>query len=159
KPAGHSGHQDHGTEPEHYCRFNRAFRVNKGSFGATRLDNIKFWMAGDLGGDFSTGQMDWAVVTFEPGVKNDQRDAIAVILKYLYPGKWNSFTVTKDGSIEWTASRDRAQAKLDGGKTAELALSAAHGAYGKSIVVTNLQYDGAPRNDGFILMPNDLEAY
>jgi hypothetical protein len=27
------------------------------------------------------------------------------------------------------------------------------------IIITNLKYEGAPRNDGFILMPNEIEAY
>src|SRR5262244_3974138 len=66
KPAAHSGHSSHGTEIEHFCRFNRAFKVNKGSFGSTKLEGVKFWMSGDLGADFSTDQMDWAALTFEP---------------------------------------------------------------------------------------------
>jgi hypothetical protein len=27
------------------------------------------------------------------------------------------------------------------------------------IVISNLKFFGAPRNDGFILMPNEVEAY
>lgn len=27
------------------------------------------------------------------------------------------------------------------------------------VVIKNLRYIGAPRNDGFILMPNEVEAY
>ena len=27
------------------------------------------------------------------------------------------------------------------------------------VVITNLKYFGAPRNDGFVLMPNEIEAY
>jgi hypothetical protein len=27
------------------------------------------------------------------------------------------------------------------------------------IVIKNLRYWGAPRNDGFVLMPNEVEAY
>src|SRR5262245_48383935 len=68
KPAAHSGHEGHGAEAEHFCRFNRAFKVNKGNFGATKLAGVRFWMAGDLGGDFSNDQVDWAVLTFEPSV-------------------------------------------------------------------------------------------
>src|SRR5262245_36452175 len=36
KPAAHSAHGSHSAEMEHYCRFNRAFQVNKGSFGTTK---------------------------------------------------------------------------------------------------------------------------
>ena len=27
------------------------------------------------------------------------------------------------------------------------------------VVISNLRYWGAPRNDGFVLMPNEVEAY
>src|SRR5437588_7024125 len=49
-----------------YCRFNNAFKITQGHYGDTKLDGLTFWMAGDLGGDFSKGQMDWAVLRFEP---------------------------------------------------------------------------------------------
>src|SRR5437764_12841603 len=52
-PAAGEGHAGHA---EHYCRFNNAFHVNKGHYGDTSLDGAKFWVAGDLGGDFSKGQ-------------------------------------------------------------------------------------------------------
>src|SRR5881394_203795 len=55
--AGHAGHEGMG---EHFCKMNNAYRVNSGSYGSTKLDGAKFWLAGDLGGDFSKGQMDWA---------------------------------------------------------------------------------------------------
>ena len=83
KPAAHSGHEGHGEE--HFCRFNRAFRINSGHFGRTKLAGVKFWMAGDLGGDFSTDQMDWAALTFEPTTAKAQRTAITTILTHVYP--------------------------------------------------------------------------
>src|ERR1041385_5179355 len=58
-PAGHGehmegmGHEGHGMD--HFCRFNNAYKVNHGYFGATRLDGAKFWIYGDLGGDFTKG--------------------------------------------------------------------------------------------------------
>lgn len=75
KPAAHSGHEGHGARAEYFCRFNRAFKVNKGNFGATELNGVKFWMAGDLGGDFSHDQADWGVLNFEASVTKDQRAA------------------------------------------------------------------------------------
>jgi len=156
-PAGHVGHGEHGEE--HFCRFNRAFRINKGRFGRTKLAGLKFWMAGDLGGDFSTDQMDWAVLTFEPSTAKAQRAAITAIVNHIYPVKWNSFSIGEDAAMDWHATRDRAEARLDGGKTAEVVLRKAQGATDAPIVITNLGYDGAPRNDGFILMPNEIEAY
>ena len=71
--AGHAGHGEAGGE--HYCKFNNAYKVNKGHYGDVKLDGAKFWLAGDLGGDFSKGQMDWAVLTFDPSVKPEQRQA------------------------------------------------------------------------------------
>src|ERR1044071_2966402 len=53
-PAGHPGHGDHGGG-EHFCKFNNAFKVNHGHAGNVKLDGAKFWVAGDLGSDFSKG--------------------------------------------------------------------------------------------------------
>jgi hypothetical protein len=149
--AGHEGHA------EHYCRFNNAYKVNKGSYGATRLDGAKFWIYGDLGSDFSQGSTDWAVVTFDRATSKEQREAIGQILGHLYPVKWKSLT-TAEGDIEWTPGKDEAQATLDGGKTAEVHLKRFAGMKGEPVVIRNLPYFGATSNDGFIVMPNVVEA-
>jgi hypothetical protein len=160
KPAAHGGHADHGGGGggEHFCRANNAFKVNTGHFGDTKLDGAKFWLAGDLGGDFSEGQMDWFTLTFDPAVTKAQRDGIQQILNHLYPVKWKSFTVMPDKPIEWKADKDRAEARLDGGKAAEVVLKRFPGMTDEPIVIKNLRYWGAPRNDGFVLMPNEVEA-
>jgi len=142
-----------------FCRFNNAFKVNKGSAGATKLDGAKFWVAGDLGADFSTGTMGWAVMHFDPAVTKEQRDAIGTIVGQLYPVKWDSLTMGKDAAIDWHATRDHAEAKLDGGKMAEVQLKKNAGMNDDPIVIKNLKYWGAPRNDGFVLMANEVEAY
>ncbi len=49
EPSGHAGHGG----GEHFCKFNNAIKVNKGHYGDTKLDGALFWVAGDLGGDFS----------------------------------------------------------------------------------------------------------
>ena len=95
-PAVHAGHDGHGTM-QRFCRFNRALVVNQGGSGTTRLEGVRFWMAGDLGADFSHEEYDWAVVRFEPSVTRAQRDALTAIFPYLFPGKWNSFSVGPDG--------------------------------------------------------------
>ena len=159
KPASHHGHAGGGGE--HFCKFNNAFQVNKGQSGGVKLDGAKFWVAGDLGGDFSKGQMDWAVLTFDPSVSKDQRDAIAKILGHVYPVKWNSFSVANDAAMEWKADARSAHARLDGGKVAEVVLrhpDASAMADGP-VVIKNLKYFGVPRNTGFIMMPNEVEAY
>jgi hypothetical protein len=142
---------------DHFCKFNNAYRINKGSFGATRLDGAKFWIYGDLGSDFSKGQLDWAVVTFDKATSKDQRDAIALICTRLFPVKWNSLT-TAEGDIRWEARGDEAVALLDEGRTAEVRLRRFQGMTRDPVVIRNLKYWGAPRNDGFILMPNTVQA-
>jgi hypothetical protein len=123
------------------------------------LDGAKFWVAGDLGAEFSDGEMDWAVLTFDPSVTKEQRDGIAAILGHVYPVKWKSFTVASDAPMEWTATKDHAVAKLDQGKTAEVVLNRWQGNTDAPVVIHNLKYFGVPRNDGFLLMPNEVEAY
>jgi hypothetical protein len=152
-------HGGHGTE--RFCRLNRAVKVNRGSFGKTPLDGAKFWMAGDLGPNFtsSNDQYDWEVVRFDPSVTKEQRDAMAVIVPVLFPGKWKSFIVESDSVLEWKLTKDRAEARLNGGKTAEIVLSKAQGMTSDPVVVKNLPYEGATGNDGFIVMPSEVEAY
>jgi hypothetical protein len=143
-----------------FCRFNNAFKVNSGTHNGTKLDGAKFWVAGDLGAEFDDGEMDWAVLHFDPSVTKEQRTGITTALGKLYPVKWKSFVIGADAPIEWTATKEHATAKLDGGKGGEvqLASSVNHNAAGPT-VIQNLKYFGAPRNDGFVLMPNEIEAY
>ena len=161
KPAAHGEHtgHSHGGGGEHFCKFNNAFKINKGTYGETKLDGAKFWVAGDLGGDFSKGQMDWAVLTFDPSVTPAQRDGIKTILGHVYPVKWNSFSVAPDSKMTWIASREHAEAKMDEGKTGEVVLNKFKGMTDDPIVIKNLKYWGVPRNDGFVMMPNEVEAY
>jgi len=161
-PAGHSEHgggHSHGEGGEHYCKFNNAYTVNHGNYGDTKLDGAKFWVAGDLGGDWSKGQTNWAVLTFDPSVTPAQREGIKAALGHIYPVKWKSFNVANDSKITWTATKEHAEAKLDDGKTAEVVLNKFKGMTDEPIVIKNLRYFGAPRNDGFIMMPNEVEAY
>jgi hypothetical protein len=160
KPAAHGGHGHHGEGEggEHFCKFNNAFRVNSGHFGDTKLDGIKFWVGGDLGGDFSQGKMDWAVLTFDPAVTHPQRMGVKAILAHLYPVQWGSFEVAGDQPIDWKADKDAAVARMGGGKAAEVRLKRWPGMTDQPIVIHNLKYWGAPRNDGFVLMPNEVEA-
>lgn len=166
KPAGNMSHMSHGDmgkeEMEHYCRANNVFKVNKGSFGATKLDGAKFWLAMDLGDDFSDGTMKWLVVHFDPAVTKAQRDGIMAVLGHVYPVKWEQAPVMgADLPIEWTHTGDKAVARLDGGKAGEVILNGGVVNRDKQAptVITNLHYWGAPRNDGFVLMPNEIETY
>jgi uncharacterized protein DUF1326 len=156
KPAGHAGH---GGEAQHFCRANLAYKVNKGHHGAVKLDGAKFWLANDLGPDFSKGQMDWNVLTYDKATTPDQRKAIKEIVGRLFPVKWNSFTEAEADIDTWRFDNDTAVATMDGGKTAEVRLKRFPGMTSAPIVIKNLPYWGAKRHDGFVLMPNEVEAY
>jgi len=158
---GHEGH-GHGGAAEHFCRANNVFRVNKGHIGSTKLDGAKFWAAMDLGDDFSDGVMKWAVVHFDPSVTKEQREGIATVLGALYPVKWEEpLQIGADFPIEWSHKGDQAVARLDGGKAGEVILNGGAVLRNKSepVVIKNLKYWGATRHDGFVLMPNEVEAY
>jgi hypothetical protein len=157
EPGSHVSHGGHGTQ--RYCRFNIAFKVNKGNYGPVPLDGIKFWIAGDLGADFSQGQADWAVLTFEGSTRKPQRDALMTILPRIYPLNWRAFSVAEDGNLEWNAGKDRAVARLNGGRTAEVILRSHPGNTDDPVIVKNLKYQGAPRNDGILLMPNEVQFW
>jgi hypothetical protein len=136
------------------CYFNQAFRVNKGHHGRVRLDGLKFWFAGDKG-DAKTVEL-----TFEPSATEEQRAAIRVFMSHFLPLKWTSFTEGPDARIDWTADAVHAEAKLDGGKAAEVVLTRNPGATGDgSTVIKNLSYFGSTRNDGFNIMPAEFIAY
>ena len=154
-PSGHA----HGPGmSEHYCRFNNAYRVNRGRFGNVNLDGLKFWIAGDLGADFSKSG-EWAEITFEPSASKEQRTAITTIVPNVYPVNWKAFTMGQDAAIDWTATKDRADARLNGGKAGIVTLRRNQGMTDEPTIITNLRYFGAPRNTGFHLMPNEIEAY
>ena len=156
-PAMHEGQEGHGME--HFCKANNVYKVNRGHWGATKLDGVKVWLSGDLGGDLSSGVLGWGVLTFDPSTTPDQKAAMQKIFGYLFPVKWKSMTVAADVPIEWTATKYQATAKLDGGKAGEVVLHRFQGMTSDPVVIHNLKYWGAPRNDGFVLMPNEVEAY
>ena len=153
-----AGHHHHG-EAEHFCRFNNALRVNHGHYGETDLAGAKFWVAGDLGSNWAEGKMDWAVLHFDPAVTPEQRAGIQHILPHLYTAEWGSFTVGEAAPIEWKAEGDMAVARLGEGKMAEVVLHGMQGMTDEPVVLTNLQYWGAQTNEGFVMMPNEVEAY
>ncbi len=153
-----AAHHEHG-KAEHYCRFNNAYKVNEGHYGSTQLTGAKFWISGDLGGDFSQGQMDWAVVTFDKATTPDQRQALGEIIGHVFPVKWKSLKMAEGDIDTWTFDKDQAHATLNGGKTAEVKLKRFQGMTNEPAVLKNVKYWGTPRNDGFVMMPNEIEAY
>jgi hypothetical protein len=159
EPAAHAGHDAHGGGGKHFCRANLAYRINKGHHGQTRLDGAKFWVATDLGEDFGDGELDWAVLYFDKALTPAQREAIGVVAGKLFPVKWKSFKTAEASIDKWEFDKDGAHALLDGGRTAEVKLRRFPGMTNEPVVIHNLRYWGAPRNDGFVMMPNEVEAY
>ena len=155
KPALHAS--DHGSE--HFCKFNMAYKVNEGHHGDTDLSGVKFWVAGDLGADWSAGQTDWAIVTFQPGTTDAQKTGVATALGHIFPVEWNSFEVAEDSKISWEANEDRAEAKLAGGTNAHTILNRWDGMGGDTGMLDNIAYFGAARNNGFKMMPNEIETW
>jgi hypothetical protein len=142
----HAGHRS--------CFFNAAFRVNKGYHGGVKLDGLKFWFAGDKG-DAKTVEL-----TFEPSATEEQRAAIRVFMSHFLPLKWTSLTEGPDAKIEWKAEAVRAEARLDGGKAAEVVLTRYSGATGPgTAVIRNMSYFASTRNDGFNILPVEHIAY
>ena len=159
--AAHAGHGAHASAggAEHFCRANNAYRVNKGHYGETKLDGAKFWVAADLGDDFADGELDWAVVYMDKSLTPAQREGIGAILPVMFPMKWKSMKVAEGVIDTWRYDKNGAVALLDGGKTAEVRLKGFPGMKGEQVVIKNLPYWGAARNDGFVMMPNEVEAY
>jgi hypothetical protein len=156
EPADHAGH---GAGATHFCRANLAYKINKGHHGATKLDGAKFWVVADLGADFGDGELDWGVLYFDKSLTPAQREAIGVVAGKIFPVKWKSFRTEEATIDKWQFDKDGAHALLGGGKIAEVKLRRFPGMTDQPVVIRNLRYWGAPRNDGFIMMPNEIETY
>lgn len=169
KPAGHVAegsetagdhHSSHGAK--HFCRFNNAYRVNRGHFGKTVLDGVKFWLTGDIGDDFADGRMDWGELIIDQSATDEQRDAIVAIAGNggpLFFLTFDSYAISERDIDTWRYDDDSAVATIDGGRTAEVRLRRSEGMTDEPIVMHNLKYWGAARNDGFLMMPNEVEAF
>ena len=152
-----AAHHDHG-KMEQYCRFNNAYKVNRGNYGSNDLAGAKFWLSGDLGSDFSQGQMEWVVLTFDKSVTDQQRQGLTEIISHVFPVKWKSLKVAEGSIDDWRFDKDQAHATLNGGSTAEVKLKRFQGMTDEPPVLKNVKYWGTPRNDGFVMMPNEVEA-
>jgi hypothetical protein len=153
-PATVGSAATHEHEGHRSCYFNAAFQVNKGHHGKVRLDGLKFWFAGDKG-DARTVEL-----TFEPSATEEQREGIREFLSHFLPLEWKSLTEGPDARIEWKAEAVRAEARLDGGKAAEVVLTRYSGATGEgTTVIKNMSYFAATRNDGFNILPVEVLSY
>jgi hypothetical protein len=131
------------------CEFNNAIKIVEGHVGDTKVDGLKVWLSGDLGGDFSKGEMKSAVITFEPNITPKQQEALQFLIGKVYPVKWKSVAIDK-APIKWEKSGMNGHAVLGNGQ-GEVILTGVKGADGKQTVIHNLPYWGAQKNTGFYL--------
>ena len=103
--------------------------------------------------------MDWAVLYFDKALTAAAARGDPDDRGHVFPVKWKSFKTAEGAIDKWEYTKDRAHALLDGGKTGEVKLKGYPGMSGEPVVMKNLPYWGAPRNDGFVMMPNEVEAY
>src|SRR5258708_34161474 len=89
----------------------------------------------------------------------ERQEALGAILPHVIPVQWNSLETTVENIDTWEYNKDTAHATIDGGKTAEVKLHRFQGNTDDPVVMHNLKYWGTPRNDGFVMMPNDIETY
>src|SRR6266851_4508526 len=116
------------AKPEggHHCEFNNAIKITQGHVGDVSVDGAKVWLSGNLGGDFSKGKMEGAVMTFDTAVTPKQQEAIKFLMGKIYP------------------------VKLGKGE-AEVVLTGVKAPDGTQSVLKNVAYWGAQKNDGFYL--------
>jgi hypothetical protein len=140
------------TSPEggEFCEFNNAVKIAEGHVGDTTVDGLKFWLSGDLGADFSKGEMKSAVVTFDKGTTQEQKDAIVFLVNKIYPVKWGHID-TDEQPITWTRNGNNGVAMIGDGTIGKVELTGVPGPDGKLTTIHNLTYWGAQKNDGFEL--------
>ena len=161
-PATEGMGHEHTPGAKHYCRFNQAYQVNRGHSGSVPLDGVRFWFLGDAGDDFGKAKLEWAILTFDPGVSRAQRNALLGILRHLHwyrPERWKTYGIGADAPVQWAADERGGHATLGSGAVAEIALSTMLGLHDHPVTISNLEYFGYPRNSGFTLMPSTVLAY
>ena len=136
-----------GPEGGHHCEFNNAVKIAEGHVGDVKVDGAKFWLSGDLGGNWENGMMG-AVITFDTAVTPKQQEAIKFLIGKIYPVKWNKVEVDK-APITWEVKGMDAHAKL--GTAGEVTLVGVKDSSGKQSVLQNVAYWGAQKNNGFML--------
>jgi hypothetical protein len=133
------------------CEFNMAVNVREGHSGNVDLANAKYWLTGDIGDKWATEKKGtWVAVSFDPKTTQAQRDALAPIILKTYGLEWGELKV-QEAPIEIHQSGDIIEAKLAHGQQAYLKLRREPGADGKGVVLKNVNYFNAVRNDGFEL--------
>src|SRR5579862_7076819 len=130
------------------CEFNNAVKILDGHVGDVSVSGKKFWLSGDLGGDFAHAKA--GIITFDTGTTQPEKDAIAFLVLKIYPSQWQSVKMD-EAPITWERTGMDGHATLGGGEKGDIVLKGIHGANGKQAVINNVKYWGADRNNGFEL--------
>jgi len=133
-----------------FCEFNNVVKIAEGHVGDTKVDGLKFWLSGDLGGDFSKGEMKSAVLTFDKGTTQEQKDAITFIVTQIYPVHWGKIQMDEQ-PITWKRDGNNGIAMLGDGTMGKVELTGVENPDHKIVTIHNLTYFGAQKNDGFEL--------
>jgi len=143
------------AEPEggHHCEFNNAIKITQGHVGDVSVDGAKLWLSGNLGGDFSKGKMEGAVMTFDTAVTPKQQEAIKFLMGKIYPVQWGKME-TSVAPIVWEKTGENGHAKLGKGE-AEVVLKGVKAPDGSQSVLKNVAYWGAQKNNGFHLAKSE----
>jgi hypothetical protein len=134
------------------CEFNNVIKISEGHVGDVKVDGLKVWISGDLGGDF-TKPLKSAVITLEPTVTKQQEEAVKTLIGKIYPFQWQEVFVDK-APIVWERNGMNGHAKLGNGQ-AEITLTGVKDGDGKQTVIQNLKYWGAQKNTGFYLAKSE----
>ena len=139
------------THPDKdFCKYNTVIKIEKGNYGEVKLDGMKVWMSGDMGADFSSGELKSMYMTFEPSATQEQVDAAMKVLSLVSPMKAKDTGVDR-APIVWELKGKTAHAKLGDGQ-GEVSLSVVIGKDGKKpVVLTNIALGAEKKNNGFIL--------
>lgn len=146
------------TEPTggHKCQFNNAYRFEEGShWGDVDLSGGKIWVSGDLGGHFGDGTTEWAVVSLDKNLTEEQRQAVGGWINTVFPVQWGSVEMRED-EITWEDNEETAHAMLASG-LAKIKLDKVFDAHGNQSVVNNTAYWAADSNTGFRLAKSTHE--
>lgn len=129
------------------CEFNNAVKLTEAHVGDVNLNGKKFWLSGDLGADFKK-PLKSAVITFDTGTTQAEKDAIVFLVQKIYPLPWASVKMD-EAPITWERKGMDGHAIL--GDKGEVVLKGVSGDDGKQVVIKNLKYWGAKKNNGFEL--------
>ena len=86
--------------------------------------------------------------------------AIQAIVGHLFPVKWKLAQDRRGRASTVGVHQGRGRTRCStAARPARCGCKGFPGMSGDPVVIKNLKYWGAPRNDGFVLMPNEVEAY